>query len=85
MRSVRELKDKADEKFKDLEKATRETIKLEEDLKLAKNRKAFSNINRLESQLAVARSKREAVRREYNDALREAFGPWVPQGKDCTE
>jgi len=85
MKSVIELKNIADAKFKELEKATREVERLKKEVEEEKKKESFFNVNKYESLLAVARSKQSWARREYNDALREAFGPWTPRGKDCTK
>ena len=85
MLSIEAKKRKADDKYKQLMSIKREIVKLEEKMEVATKRVAFSEVNKLENMLAVARSSMRACNIEVDKARLEAYGDWVPHSLDCTD
>ena len=80
-RPMRQIKDEADEKFKEISSSQRKVLKIEEDITLAKNRKSFENVKRLEDSLIAELSKRKSIEKELETLKEEAFS-WAPIGVD---
>lgn len=83
-RPMRVVKDEADQRFKELTRATKKVTRLEEELRLATNRKSYENVSRYESQLFNARSSMLAIEKELQLLREEAFA-WAPRSVNCED
>jgi len=74
------IKAEADGKQKELNAVNREIIKLDVDLELADKRKAFSNVNKIETLIRIAKYKKYSIEKELDELRKEAFSSWIPKG-----
>tara|TARA_R110002020_G_scaffold37165_1_gene112241 strand:- start:307 stop:561 length:255 start_codon:yes stop_codon:yes gene_type:complete len=77
-RAMADIKQEADEKQRELGRSMSSLRNLEVSLSTAKNRKAYSNVDKIEGEMAQQRSKQRAIEKELDALRKEAFGAWAP-------